>query len=62
MITWPLRFVGGLVGVAFRLALAMIAVALMALGVLISLSVFGAVVGIPMFFVGLFVLWKSVVG
>jgi hypothetical protein len=61
MITWPLRVVGGLVGLAVRLALATIAMVLMALGVLISLSVVGAVVGIPLFFVGLFVLWKSVV-
>ena len=62
MITLPFRLVGGLVGLALRLAFSALALVLMAVGVLISMTVVGAIVGVPMFVFGLFVLWRSVVG
>ena len=62
MITWPFRFVGGIVGVALRFTAAAVALALMAVGILISLTVIGAVVGVPIFAVGLLILWKSILG
>ena len=62
MITWPFRAVGGLIGLALRVAFAAVALVLMAAGILVSLTVVGAIVGVPMFFLGLFVLWKSVFG
>ena len=61
MISWPFRFVGGIVGVAFRFTAAAVALALMAAGILVSLTV-GAVVGIPIFAIGLLILWKSILG
>lgn len=62
MITWPFRAVGGLLGLTLRVAFAAVALALMAAGILVSLTVVGAIVGVPMFFLGLFVLWKAVFG
>ena len=61
MITLPFRAVGGLLGLVLRLITAAVSLVLMAVGVLISLTVVGSIVGIPIFFLGLFVLWKSVV-
>jgi len=60
VITLPFRAVGGLLGLALRLTAAAVSLVLMAVGVLISLTVVGSIVGIPLFFLGLFVLWKSV--
>jgi hypothetical protein len=62
MITWPLRAVGGLIGMALRLAVGAIALVLIAVGVLISLTVVGSIVGVPLIILGIFVLWKSVAG
>lgn len=62
MITWPLRAVGGLIGMALRLAVGAIALVLIAVGVLISLTVVGSIVGVPLIILGILVLWKSVAG
>jgi hypothetical protein len=61
VITLPFRAVGGLLGLVLRLTTAAVSLVLMAVGLLISLTVVGSVVGIPLFLLGLFVLWKSVV-
>lgn len=60
MILWPLRAVGGLVGMALRLSGAALALVLMAVGVLISLTFVGSIVGIPLFVLGVFLMWRSV--
>jgi hypothetical protein len=60
MILWPLRAVGGLVGMTLRLSGAALALVLMAVGVLISLTFVGSIVGIPLFVLGVFLMWRSV--
>jgi hypothetical protein len=62
MIAWPFRAVAGLIGLALRLAGVATAFALMVVGLLISLTVIGSVIGIPVFVLGVFVLWKALRG
>jgi hypothetical protein len=62
MITLPFRLVGGLLATAVRLGVAIVALALMAAGILVSMTIIGAIVGVPLFLLGLFLLWRAVLG
>lgn len=52
----PLRFLTGLVGSTIKLALTLTGVALIIAGIILTITLIGAIVGVPLIILGVFVI------